>query len=198
MRLFVALELSEEVRRRLVECQRELKKIPEARTVAADNLHLTVKFLGEIPEAEVERVAEEVGLSLASFAPFKMTVRGLGCFPDARNPRVLWAAAEPHNGPARMNRELESRLAPLGVAEEKRFAAHITIARFRAVPNRARLDEIIEHNAEKVFGRVDAHRVVLMRSQLSASGSVYAVVKTFVLQTPGSQPVIASDSEAIQ
>src|SRR5713226_1496242 len=118
MRVFIAVDLPDELRKELATLQRELEPLTDtARWVAPESIHITLKFLGEVPEKRVEDI--DGALTGLTWKPFTVTVRTVGFFPGNRSPRVFWAGME---APTMQNlaEELDSRMEPLGFEKEKR------------------------------------------------------------------------------
>src|SRR5262245_7277655 len=174
MRAFIAIEIDDRVRAELARVPGEVPVTGSGvRWVKAGSLHLTLKFLGEVEEARVERVASAMRSAAAGGAAFELTARGLGCFPNPRSPRVLWAGlADEPELPALAER-IERECRALGFpAEDRPFRSHITLAR---IAGRVALDRARLAPDRPEFGSWSVPRVVLMESQLSPRGSRYSV-----------------------
>jgi 2'-5' RNA ligase len=180
MRLFLAIDLPDHIRHELAAVQSALKPSTDsARWVSADSIHITLKFLGEVPEKLVDDI--DTALAGLSWKPFTVTVRGVGFFPGNRSPRVFWAGME---APTMQDlaEELDSRMERLGFDKEKRaFRPHITLARARDT----RIDSALVTGAspyeEHAFGSFTADRIFLFKSTLRSSGSVYEKLKEYLL-----------------
>jgi 2'-5' RNA ligase len=145
--------------------------------VAAENIHLTLKFLGEISPASVELLSQALRAECDQHAPFDITVNRLGCFPNSHRPRIIWIGL---NIPLELNRlqhKLETATALMGYAtEDKPFSPHLTIGRVREQATPAELNNI--HSAlEKLhvgsLGTFTAQSVHLFKSDLKPAGPVY-------------------------
>ena len=134
MRAFIAAELGREARDAIEALTSELnRELAGVRWIRVDNMHLTLKFLGDVEETFVDALISPVASSLARVpGPFEIGIDGVGTF-GARQPRVIWAGVEDRSGLlARMQQAVEEALAPLGIAKEKRsFSPHITLARLK-------------------------------------------------------------------
>ncbi len=191
IRTFIAIELDEPTKMKLMALQKRLKvEMPERaiRWVRAEGIHLTLKFLGDVPVGRVERIAEELKEACRGFAPFVLRCGGLGCFPNPRRPRVIWVGIEEETGSlARLQRAIEKRLAPLGYPPEKRpFNPHLTLGRVRSGVRSSelrRLGESIEAADIGLVSEVDARAVDLIRSDLQPSGAVYTQLVEVPLTT---------------
>ena len=175
IRTFVCLEIPETIRERIAELQSSLKQIDaHVSWVKPANIHLTLKFLGDVSPSRIARVCEAVERAAGSSSPFEVEVNGSGCFPSPRNPRVLWIGLGdlPHQL-RRLHMALEDDLAREGFPrEEKRFAPHLTIGRIRSPHDAARVaEELIARgfNSETF----PAASVIVMRSELHPTGSIY-------------------------
>src|SRR4029079_13818391 len=133
MRLFIGIELPENVREGLAEVQRELRPVSAAaRWVATESAHLTLKFLGEITEQRAEEVHQ--ALTVLTWKPFQITVKGIGFFPGTRSPRVFWAGIQAPTLEALTGR-IDPKLEAFGFEKDRRsYRAHITLARAKHGP----------------------------------------------------------------
>jgi 2'-5' RNA ligase len=180
MRVFIAIDLPNEIRDALSEVQRELQPLTDsARWVAPESIHITLKFIGEIPEKRLEDI--DTALTGLTWKPFTVTVRGVGFFPGTRSPRVFWAGME---APTMKDlaEQLDTRMERLAFDREKRaFRPHITLARARD----SRMDSSLVAAADKFeehdFGSFVVDRVFLFKSTLNPTGAVYEKLKEFLL-----------------
>lgn len=183
MRLFVAILLDEAVREALRRVQESLRKrCADVRWTPPHQVHLTVKFLGEVADRRVSEVAGAIDRAAKGSSPFTMTVSGTGCFPPRGAARIVWAAAEePSGAMVACVAAVEEELARLGFAKESRpFAAHLTIGRVREDRSGGAIREAVLKAAyAPVEQNVD--RLTLMSSVLSPKGPTYTPVHTAVL-----------------
>jgi 2'-5' RNA ligase len=181
MRVFIAVDLPDDVRSSLGEIERDLKGVSDsARWVAPASLHVTLKFIGEIAESRVAAI--DSALAAVRWPSFPVIVRGTGFFPNNRGPRVFWVGLEspPLEGLAG---EIERRMEDLGFEKEKRpFRPHLTLARARDM----RIDRSVVVASEKFarhdFGSFEADRFHLFQSTLKPSGAVYNKLKQYLLE----------------
>ena len=179
MRLFIAINPTADERARLAEASRELRESPyPVRWVTPDSVHLTLKFLGEVPEARVPELSSSVGEAVRGTAAFQMAVSGFGAFPSLRRPQVVWAGVKPNSTLGMLQEAVEEAMALLGFERETRaFHPHLTLGRAqrRAGPAEySGLDELIKRLTYEDTYPVRA--VDLMRSTLRPSGAVYDVI----------------------
>lgn len=184
MRLFVAVELDDTVRAEIGRFMADLRRGGgPVKWVEPPNLHLTLKFLGEVPDARAGEAAQIVRDCTTGVAPFRMEARGVGGFPNLKRPRVIFVGAEverlmAHELARRLNEEMQL----LDVPSEKRpFQCHITLGRMREPRPAPRLTAALEAAAGRSFGAVSAAHVTLMRSTLTPAGPVYEPVERVAL-----------------
>src|SRR5579885_1537641 len=167
MRCFVAVDVAAGVRAVLARTQEVLRRAApsaDVRWTRPEGLHVTLKFLGEVPEARCAEVAAVLSGVAAAHRAVGVLARGLGGFPGAGRPRVLWA------GLARGGAEL----APLGFAAETRpFQGHVTLGRVRSARGLAALAAALARHAEEEIGAWTVSELVLYRSRLSPAGARY-------------------------
>jgi 2'-5' RNA ligase len=176
MRLFLAIELEPDLRRRLREATAPLRAVvPDAGWVAEDRLHLTLKFLGEQPEALVEPLIAAMEEVASRHWPVQMQLRGLGAFPNLRRPRVIWIGIAPAPKLELLQHDVEERCAALGVeVEGKPFRPHLTIGRLRGTEDGDAVREMA-NAARGIRFRADAlvSAIGLMHSTLTPAGARY-------------------------
>lgn len=185
IRTFVAVLLPDDVRARLAARVAELRpQAPGLAWVRAENLHLTVRFLGEVGPAALERVREAVAVAATAVAPFPVEVGGLGGFPSGRPPRVVWAGVVAgREGLVALHAALDAALVARGVPGESRaFHPHVTLARARDRRGAARLEGLLGEGPR--FGQVRVATLHLMRSELEPGGSRYSALVGAPLRSP--------------
>jgi RNA 2',3'-cyclic 3'-phosphodiesterase len=180
MRVFIAVDLPNEIRKTLADVQHELRDFSNSvRWVSPDAIHITLKFIGEMPEKRLEEIDD--ALTGFTWLPFTITVRGVGFFPGTRSPRVFWAGMEAPTMKD-MAEELDTRMERVGFDKEKRaFRPHITLARARDTRIDSSLVAASEPYEHYDFGSFVADRVFLFQSTLKPSGAVYEKLKEYLL-----------------
>jgi len=189
IRTFVAIELDDPLKAALREVQKELKSHSVAhigRWVSPDSIHLTLKFLGNVPIERVEEIGQAVNRACESFAPFPISLADLGYFPNARRLRVIWVGVGGDlETLVRLQHSVESELNRIGFKPERRgFTPHLTLARIR---NRARPHEREEMGKLIAMEQVDktvsmiVREVSLIRSDLKPGGAVYTRLAAIAL-----------------
>jgi len=185
LRLFVAILLDDEVRTALGRVQQTLdRRCDGVRWVRTDQLHVTVKFLGDVDDRDVSAVTEAIAAGAADGAETTMTVSGAGCFPPRGGVRIVWAGASDEGGAlARAAEAINGRLEALGFeAERRRWSPHITIGRVKFDKSAGRVRSAVEQASyPSLMQPVDS--VSLMSSVLSPKGPTYDTVFTCPLGT---------------
>lgn len=185
MRLFVAIEIPEDIRDELVAVEGKLAGIYRARWVNRDNIHLTLKFLGEVEEKRLGDTAKIVSEISKDNPGFDLNLENIGGFPNLKRPRVLWIGVERGKENAVLLMEqLEKRFVRLGIKPEKRAKnPHITLGRVKGLmqrpDDRGREDINNLTYKSRVF-RADA--VSLIKSALTPRGAIYTVLERYALQ----------------
>lgn len=179
MRLFTAIDIPKAVREALTQTIQQLKPVAKIRWSKPENLHITTKFLGEVPP---ERLAAVVAAlqGMASTGPIPIEVRGIGWFPNPHSPRVLFAGIQAPEWLGQLHIRTDEALGALGVpAETKPFRPHLTVARMEAKTEVANLRQAIFHLPGNQFGAFTAERFHLYESLTGGAGSVYTRVADF-------------------
>jgi 2'-5' RNA ligase len=180
MRVFIAVDLPNELRTEFVELERQLRPLTDtARWVAPESIHITLKFIGEVPEKRADDI--DAALTGLTWKPFTITVRGVGFFPGNRSPRVLWAGMEAPTM-QKLAEELDQRMERLGFDKEKRaFRPHITLARARDSRLDSALVTAASEYAEREFGSFTVDRIFLFKSTLNPAGAIHERLKEYPL-----------------
>ena len=180
VRTFVAVLLADELRKRISEVQEQVKKLaPDVKWVAPGNFHVTLKFLGDVPEDALDGVFSAVEEAAGAFSPFGFSMLGLGAFPNARNARVVWAGIQDGREQlAELAAAVDAKLAKLGFPKEERdFKSHITIGR---VKTSRRLDDLARGIGEIDAGDLGSQTVssvAVMQSDLRPDGPIYTPLR---------------------
>lgn len=167
----------------LMKVEEELKlTLADIKLVERENLHFTVKFLGEIPDSMVDEVDRRI--RTLALRKMEVDVRGLGGFPDARRPRVVWAGVAPNDLAALSSsgQQVIDVLEGVGKSEERAFHPHITVARVRSPRNHEALAAVLRDCKSRDFGRTAITALKLKSSSLTPKGPTYRDVREYALQ----------------
>jgi 2'-5' RNA ligase len=142
-----------------------------------EKIHLTLKFLGDTPQEAVPRIKEALTNATRDIKKFSFTLDGLGCFPNLKQPRVVWVGVKNSGALIAMQNRIETHIVPLGFPKEERvFSPHVTLGRVRREASRAEaasVGEAVRARANQSFGIESISRVILMKSDLQRGGSIY-------------------------
>jgi 2'-5' RNA ligase len=185
VRLFVALDISAAVREELGTLLAQFRSISTetkdkaSRWVRAENLHVTLKFIGETAPEKLGDICEALAAARL-LEPLALEFRGLGFFPDGKRPRVLWVGIEASSALPALASRIEGALEKIGISREQRgFTPHLTLARFERAGLHEKLRAAIAKNAEREFGNYSTDEFHLIESKLKASGAEYTTVQSF-------------------
>jgi len=184
IRSFIAVDTAPEVKAAIVEVEERLRATnAEVRWESIEKFHITLKFLGNVEEAKLHSLESRLEEVLSPFSAFNITYQGLGCFPNQHHPRVVWIGAENEDGTLRRIQEaIEGVSESLGFQrEERQFHPHITIGRVKGSRN---LKALVPELRNTTFTPHSSliKEVLLMKSDLKPSGSVYTVLRTIHLK----------------
>ncbi len=179
LRAFIAIEIPHEIKKAIAAEIASLQNDAghAVRWVAIENIHLTLKFLGEISPANVELLSQTLQAECDQHGPFDITVKGLGCFPNLHRPRIIWIGLEIPSELNPLQHNLETASARMGyTAEDKPFSPHLTIGRLREQATQVELKNI-QAALEKLqigsLGTFTTQSVQLFKSDLQPAGPVY-------------------------
>lgn len=177
MRLFVAIDPPEEIREQLA---RLCTGIEGARWVRREQLHLTLRFLGDTPQSALDEI--KAALGCVRFAPLTFALCGVGIFPHGkpRYAKVLWAGIEPSEPLRELKARIDEALGAAGVGadEERTFSPHITLARFKQPPDRD-LNTWLERQHSLTSAPWQTTRFALYASELAPQGATHSVLAKF-------------------
>jgi 2'-5' RNA ligase len=177
IRTFIAIEISPEVRARAANLMQQLRASQaQASWTRPDNLHLTLKFLGDTPDTELPAVCRAVQQAVRDQPPFHVSFRRAGAFPRTAQPRTVWIGVERGLEELRqLQQQIESRLYEEGFQRERRkFFPHLTIGRVRGGgATQAALGQLLEAHAAYEGGEVIVEEVVVFASYPAPEGTTY-------------------------
>lgn len=189
MRTFIAIELPKEIQSFLSSLQQELKNTgADVRWVEPKNIHLTLKFLGEVDEENLSKINSILEDATKDKTSFNIRLAYVGAFPKISFPRVLWAGIDKGEREAKMIATLlEEKLEKIGFPKENRpFSSHITIGRVKSTLNRDKLVQGLK-NLENYFSAKNAQfsvsKITLFKSTLTPKGPIYDILKEANLKT---------------
>ncbi len=176
IRSFIALELSDETRSELSRIIDSLKEADaDVKWVRPGSVHLTLKFLGHVPEEKIGALAQRLKEIARSASPFEIALGGIGVFPGWNHPRVLWVGVGEGDDQVKdLASRAEEAMALEGFEKEKRaFSSHLTLGRVRRAKNKDELERLARSIKVKP-ARTSVSRIVLFKSVLTPKGAVYS------------------------
>lgn len=179
MRLFTAVDLPEQLKAQVLEL---CSGLPGVRWVKPEQLHLTLRFIGEVNAAESEDLDNT--LKTVRFSPFEIALKGVGQFPPKGQPRVIWVGVAQNDALTGLAHQVEQAVTRAGFAPaDKPFSGHITLTRVKFPPDREALRAFFERNAAFHTEPMTVDRFVLYSSTLNPSGAVYRQERVYLAQS---------------
>ena len=184
LRTFIAVDIGDDIRAKLDELQRKLKKVhSDVRWSHPKAMHLTLVFLGDVPTADLNRLTSVIERACRDVEAFELKVHGTGTFGRPGHPRVIWAGiADCPPLMALQQRIGEALLAANIVFDRKAFSPHLTLGRVKSVdPHTSSLLDKLEKHGETAFGSIRVSAVELLKSELTPHGAEYAALHRIAL-----------------
>ena len=185
IRSFLAFELPEPIRKIVTRVSEEIRKSAlDVRWVRPEFIHLTVVFMGDIQSEQISSMGDPLKAVCSNHAPFRISLKPMGCFPNTRNPRVIWLGID--GDIERMSQfrdDLQQALSPFGIKEEERaFRPHLTLGRFKKPGKRqTELEQFLETYRDLASPSCTLGELVLFRSDLKPGGAVYTKMLSWPL-----------------
>lgn len=189
MRAFIAIELPQGIKDYLAGVQTKLKTAhADLKWVNPQNIHLTLKFLGEIDEKQLTQITQILEDTLRDKSQFYLRLASLGAFPNIKSCRVIWVGIDKGDSETKqIAKDLEGEIEKIGIAKEERpFSSHITIGRMRSSLNRQKLTQVLENLTGDSGGfpaEFPVTKITLYKSTLTPQGPIYEILKETHLKT---------------
>jgi 2'-5' RNA ligase len=177
IRAFIAVDIP--VSQKVIEVINELKKIQlNAKIVETENLHLTLKFLGDTDEDLIDKIGEIISDVIIDIPSFEITLKKMGVFPNQKYIKVVWIGVENTEFLKKIAEKIDSKLGDLGFEKERRsFSAHLTIARVKSPKNKEKLLGLLDKYQETDFQILKVNKIFLKKSVLPPEGPIYTKLK---------------------
>lgn len=185
IRTFICFELPESVKAALSQAQDHLRPLGHGVSWARiDGVHLTLKFLGDVEESRIDAVAAALEQAGAGCQPLKLSLAGIGAFPNVKRPRVYWVGvSEPSGRLLKLQADIEASLAELDFPKEKcPYSPHLTLGRVKLLAHPEKIAQAIE-TYNPVPLSFSADEIVVMKSGLKPSGAVYTPLRRIALRS---------------
>ena len=182
VRAFLAIELDDDLKPKINRLIKEFKKTDaRIKYVELVNLHLTLKFFGEIDVNGLELLEEKIANVVSEFEPFDIKIKGCGAFPNNNHIKVIWVGIDDDVIIKDLHDKLDKEFTRLGFDKDKKFSTHLTIGRMKAAKNKDKVKSTIEEFSDIEIGEMTVNKISLKKSTLKPSGPVYEDLKVFEL-----------------
>lgn len=184
IRCFVAIEIPKTIQNHLISIQDELrKKIKQASWVKPGNVHLTLKFLGEVNPSHIETIGQTIQQVAVNHSAFSMLIGGMGAFPNLTHPRVIWVGVKVGvTEISALARDINVELSRCGYPfDEKKFNPHLTLARLKSRVNLRPFVDVFRQYDEIDGAKMTVNEIVLVQSQLYPTGAIHTLLKICAL-----------------
>ncbi len=184
MRCFIAIDIPASIKEAIDNITGKLSRSSaDIRWIPSKNVHLTLKFLGEVEDAVLPDIEKRISISCEAMGAFSINIRGIGAFPDFKHPNVLWMGIDRSNSLEDIYLSIEDSLKEMGFEKDnRRFSPHLTIARIK---DRKGIDTVFKElytYKDTFFGSIDVNEVLLMKSVLKPAGAEYFKLSGFKLR----------------
>ena len=182
VRSFLAIELKEDLVPKILDVQKEFKKInANIKYVPSENMHFTLKFFGNIDEDMIEDISNSVEKVIKDYSSFDLNIKVCGCFPNKNVIKVLWLGLDEGSPIKDLQKNLDVEFKKLGFKKERNFISHLTIGRVKSPKNKKQIRETIERLENIEIGQMTVSRICLKKSTLTPQGPIYEDIKVFEL-----------------
>ena len=182
IRAFLAIDLDEDLKPKINDLIKEFQEIDaKVKYVELENLHLTLKFFGDIDEEGLNLLTEAIENVVSKFNPFKINIKSCGAFPNKKRIRVIKLGIEDDSVLKDLHKQLDNEFVQLGFDKDKKFSTHLTIGRVKSAKNKDLIKECIEEFEDIEIGEMEVNQISLKKSTLTPSGPIYEDLKVFKL-----------------
>jgi 2'-5' RNA ligase len=178
---FIAIDIKSF--QKLIDFERDIKKTgANVKLVEPENIHLTLKFLGDTDEILINSIEKIMKDSVESMKPFKICLKGAGVFPNERYIKIVWIGIENGDKIAQIASNIDENITKLGFTRDRReFSAHLTIARVKNLKNKQALIDVINKYRDVEFLEINVDTIKLKKSNLTPKGPIYSTLKEVIL-----------------
>ena len=184
MRTFLAIEIEPYIKNKIEESQEIISDSESSniKFVEVENIHLTLKFFGEIDEDKLEQITDIINQSIKNKEAYTLKVVNIGAFTNIYNPRVIWTGIkDKNNTTVKLIEELDKKFNKIGFKKEKNYVPHITIGRVKNISDKEKLSQTLKKLSKKYHGKMEVKKICLKSSTLTPSGPIYENIKEFDL-----------------
>ncbi len=175
LRCFIAIEIPPSVKESVAKIINTLRKFDtDIKWVSSENIHITLKFLGQTDESLINPIKDSLIKKLLPYNSFYIRIYGTGCFPGAKHPRVIWVGIEEAEFLKKLQKDIEDEMVKFGFPSEKRsYSPHLTIGRVRSQNRIQEFTRILNEFRTHSFGNFEVKNITLMESKLKPEGAQY-------------------------
>ncbi|OED30870.1 RNA 2',3'-cyclic phosphodiesterase [Methanosphaera sp. WGK6] len=184
MRAFLAIELNDYLKTNINKTQQILQESESAQIkyVENENLHLTLKFFGDINERKQKQITNLINQTTPHYNPYTLKLAKIGTFPNITHPKVIWTGAKDKNkNTINIIKELDDSFNKIGFKKERNIIPHITIGRVKEIKNITKLTETLNNIQYNYHGKMEVSKICLKSSQLTPNGPIYKTEAEFNL-----------------
>ncbi len=182
LRAFLAIDVDEDLKAKMYKVIKEFKKIDaNIKYVDLENLHLTLKFFGDIDTEGLDVLSSKIEGVASKFDKFTVKIKGCGAFPNSNRIKVIWIGIEDDELVRQLHDELDKEFVALGFDKDKKFSSHLTIGRMKSGKGKNEVKSTIEEFSEIEIGEMNVDRIILKKSTLTPQGPIYEDLEIFEL-----------------
>lgn len=182
IRAFLAIDVDEDLKAKMYRIIKEFKQIDaNIKYVDLQNLHLTLKFFGDIDIEGIDLLSSKISKVVEGFDRFDLKIKGCGAFPNTNRIKVIWLGLENDEIIKELHDELDKEFVRLGFDKDKRFSSHLTIGRMKSAKGKTKVKSTIEEFDDVEIGSMSVNSIILKKSTLTPQGPIYEDLKIFEL-----------------
>ena len=182
VRAFLAIDLDDDLKPKINKIIRQFKEIDtKIKYVELQNLHLTLKFFGDIDTNGLDVLENAIADVVSEFDSFKIKITGCGAFPNKNHIKVIWVGIDDDDVIKDLHDRLDKEFARLGFDKDRKFSTHLTIGRMKSAKNKNKVKEVIEEFENFEIGEMEVSEISLKKSTLTPAGPIYEDISIFEL-----------------
>lgn len=182
IRAFLAIDVDDDLKPRINKIIKEFKQIDtKIKYVELANLHLTLKFFGDIDTNGLKLLENAIADVVSEFEPFKINITGCGAFPNTNHIKVIWVGIEDDSILKDLHDRLDKEFARIGFDRDRKFSTHLTIGRMKSAKNKDKVKSTIEEFDDFEIGEMEVSKISLKKSTLTPRGPIYEDISIFEL-----------------
>ena len=182
LRAFLAIDVDEDLKAKMYKVIKEFRQIDaNIKYVDLENLHLTLKFFGDIDTEGIDLLSSKISKVVSNFDKFTIRIKGCGAFPNTNRIKVIWLGIDEDELIKQLHDELDKEFVQLGFDKDKRFSSHLTIGRMKSAKGKNKVKSTIEEFSEVEIGEMEVDKIILKKSTLTPQGPIYEDLEIFEL-----------------